>query len=234
VLTNIPASPAQVRRLPWMGVLSFNGVSREVAEIKKIKGTGVTVEQVLPDQPAANAGLKDGDIILAVNGENIEALANPDITAAALLAKIRRMPANQKVKFTIRRGEETKDVEVTLAPTPTLPDEAKRYLSPNLGFIVREKVMLDQYLDKSSTSSVPGLPVLLVGATTAAATAGMLQGDLIVNVNGQQVTTVAAMKKIIDDSLAADSKKPINVVVRRGDQSQNLTIKPIMSAASQP
>jgi serine protease Do len=232
VIVNIPASPSAVRRLPWTGIVSMTPLSKEVAEIKKIDRPAVTIEQVVADQPAAKAGIKDGDVLMAINGENLSPASNPGLAIAGFRQKTNHMSVGQKVKFTVRRGDETKDFEVTLAPTPTLPEEAKTYVSQNFGFITREKVPFDQYRDKSSAATVPGLLVLLVANNSPAAVYGLLQGDLVTSVNNQAVSTVDAIKKVIEGSITVDPKKAINVVVRRGDQTQSLIIQTTAPAAT--
>jgi serine protease Do len=227
VLVNIPASPAQVRRLPWIGVLNFSGISKEVADIMKLQGAGVMVEGVIPDGPAAKAGLADRDVILAVNGEKFPVAANPDTAALALQRKLYRMTIGSKVTLTVKRGDTTKDYEVSLAALPQLPYEAKRYLNMAMGFLVREKIDLDRYMDKSLAANVPGL--LVLAADGPAASAGLHEGDLITTVNNTPVTTTAGLKDAVEAS--AKGGKPVVIVVRRGEQTQTITIQP---QATQP
>ena len=87
VLLSIPASPAQVRRLPWIGVLNFSGVAKEAADIMKLDSPGVMIEGVIPKGPAAKAGLADRDVVLAINGEKFPPVAMPDMAAALLAAQ---------------------------------------------------------------------------------------------------------------------------------------------------
>ena len=68
---------------------------------------GVLIATVTADGPVAKAGLKDGDIITAVDGK---AVANLQEYRAQITGK----KAGDKVKFAVKRGTETKDYEVTL------------------------------------------------------------------------------------------------------------------------
>jgi len=85
----------------------YAGVGIIVSEDKQ--GRGILISKVLPDTPAERAGLKDGDIIIAVNGEDI---AGQPLEVVA--SKIRG-PAGSKVKLTILRNDETLEVEVERA-----------------------------------------------------------------------------------------------------------------------
>ncbi len=230
ILLNIPASPAQVRRLPWIGVLSFQAVTKEVADIMKLDSPGVMLEGVVPDGPAARAGLADRDVVLAVNGEKFPPMAVPDLAAAALQHKLFRMPAGAKVTLSVRRGEETKDYELTLEGVPQLPYEAKRYLSRVLGFLAREKIDLDRYTDKSPAANVPGL--LVVGTAGPAGSAGLREGDLITTVNNTPVSTVAGLKEAVEGAIAKGA--PVVLVVRRGDLTQAITIPPAGQQTAPP
>ena len=74
---------------------------------------GVYVEEVTPGGPAAEAGIREGDIILALDGRRIDAGAS---FAEVLFA----YEPGDSVRATVRRGANTFDVEVVLA---TRPDE---------------------------------------------------------------------------------------------------------------
>ena len=223
VLGNIPTSPAQTRRLPWIGVLTFAPVPKEVSDIQKLDKPAVMAEQVIPDQPAAKAGLQDRDVIVGINDQDIETLPTPELTAANFSTKLLRLTAGQSIRLAVRRMGEAKTIEVTPVPMPSMPQEAKRYLNQKLGFLVREKVVLDQYFDRTPTGAVAGLLTVLARADLPAGKAGLQQGDLIVSANDQPVSTAAAIKQIVE---GADAKKPISLVIRRGDQTQTLTIPP--------
>jgi len=189
VFANIPVSPDQARRIPWIGVLNFSGVAKEVAEIMNLQGPGVMIDQVIEGQVADKAGIQDRDVIVALNGKPIEQLSSPDLTARNFERLLTRMSAGENVTL-------------------------------------REKVMLDRYIDKSSTAKLPGLLTVLVAPESPAANAGLKQGDLVTYLNGQPVRTVGVFKQIVERALSADQPGPVNMVVRRGDADVALTIQP--------
>ena len=69
---------------------------------------GLEVMEVFADLAAAKAGLLQGDIILKVNGEQID---DPE----ALVDVVFATPADRPLNLTIRRGEEERVVEVRLS-----------------------------------------------------------------------------------------------------------------------
>ncbi len=72
---------------------------------------GLVILGVAPDGPAAKAGLKDGDILLAIDGKPFE-------TPEELTALVRALPAGKTVKTSILRDEKPLDVSVTLGTAP--------------------------------------------------------------------------------------------------------------------
>jgi putative serine protease PepD len=73
-------------------------------------GNGAQVVQVVPDGPAAKAGMQTGDVITAVG-------TRPVTTSTELTAAVRSEPPASDVTLTIRRGNQTQTVKVTLGST---------------------------------------------------------------------------------------------------------------------
>jgi putative serine protease PepD len=92
---------------------SYLGVSTRdtVVSDGAAKRAGAQVVSVNPSTPAANAGVKNGDVIIAVDGQRID-------SATALVAQIREMTAGDKATLTVIRGGARQDVSVTLAVKP--------------------------------------------------------------------------------------------------------------------
>jgi putative serine protease PepD len=92
---------------------SFLGVSTRdtVVSDGNAKRAGAQVVSVSANTPAASAGLKNGDVIIAVDGQRID-------SATALVARIREMTVGDKASLTIIRDGARQDVSVTLAAKP--------------------------------------------------------------------------------------------------------------------
>jgi len=73
----------------------------------KIKKNGIRVEKVLSDSPAENAGLQAGDIILSVNGNNID-------SPSALKNIIKKSETNKPLAILLQRGDMSLFVAVKL------------------------------------------------------------------------------------------------------------------------
>jgi len=73
----------------------------------KLKNKGVKVEKVLSDSPAENAGLQTGDIILSVNGKNID-------SPSALKTIIQKSEGDKPLAILLQRGDISLFVAVKL------------------------------------------------------------------------------------------------------------------------
>ena len=104
-LTARPAAGGQARRRRPGGSRVWLGVTGEDRDGK------VTLTQVIADGPAAKAGLKEGDVIVAVDGKAVGDYEK-------LLEAVRGKEAGDKVTLKIARGNETLEVAVTLEERP--------------------------------------------------------------------------------------------------------------------
>ena len=213
------------RRLPWTGAIVFAPVGQDLAGILKLEEPGVKVDRIVPDQPADKAGLKNNDVIVAMNGKPLEKMATPDLVAANFRRELFRMKPGERLSLKVLRGGRTESISFLLATMPKQAYEAERYVQRILGFMVREKVQMDEYADQGPTAKIPGLVVVLVGQQTAAAAAGLRQGDLITNVKDQPIKTVKAFKQIVDGAVANQPNEAINILIRRGEQSMAVSLR---------
>lgn len=89
--------------------VAFENVTAELAQDAELTVTeGALVREVVADSPAAEAGLQQDDVITAVNGEPVDA-------ERTLRDRLIAYEAGDTVTLTIARGDETLDIDVTLA-----------------------------------------------------------------------------------------------------------------------
>ena len=86
--------------------MAYGGFTGEDADV------GAKLTRVTDGGPAAEAGLKTGDIVVAIDGKIIGGYDD-------LLKNVRGAKAGEKVKFTISRDRKTQDIEVTYGKRPT-------------------------------------------------------------------------------------------------------------------
>jgi serine protease Do len=104
---------------PWIGVY-YQPVTKQLADERDLPSdSGVVIDStdnrpaVFPGSPAERAGLKEGDEIVAIDGEQID--ADRDLAEQIL----RHMPGD-KITLRVLRGDSTMEVDVTLG---TLPEQ---------------------------------------------------------------------------------------------------------------
>jgi serine protease Do len=225
ILDDIPSNPDQVRQLPWLGTLALEGVEKNLWVGYGLDSPGVRLHDVVPGYAADKAGLQENDIIVAVNDEPLELLPTADLTATEFSRDLAQHSVGEQVKVTFVRDGVGKETSVTLQAWPKRPQQAERYFDRNFGMYIREKVELDQYLDKSSAANVAGLIVLGVAANSPADKAGLRGGDLITTIAGQPVRTIEVYEQLVEKAMSSSATRSVDVLVRRGDEDKAISIR---------
>jgi len=153
-------------------------------------GDGALIAEVEPDSPAAAAGLRKGDVVVALNGHPVRA-------PAELRARLAVVPVGDTVEMKVQRGKDT----------PTLKAQ--------IGEIQRQAAtgQPSAELNGASLAEVQrgkdrALLVTQVETGSPAFAHGIRAGDLIVGVNQRRVTTSQELAK----ALRAQGRLALNVV----------------------
>ncbi len=158
---------------------------------------GALIGDVLPDQPAAEAGMKPGDVILTVNGEPVN-------DSGDLSRKIAATKPGDKVKITVWRGGDKKTLTVTIAERETETPKDKAGKSPQkdaindlLGMSVRTLTKEDAA--RMRLDETKGVVITRVENGKSADEGGLRVGDVIIGANGEEVSDMEKLTKIIED-----------------------------------
>jgi serine protease Do len=192
----------------WLGV-SLQPLTPELAEAFKVKDRkGALVAEVQPDSPAAQAGLKSGDVIVGFNGKPV---ANPGELARA----VAMTDPGQTARVTIRRDGVEKTLEVRLGEQAGDVERARLGLSvqPVTPPIARE-LGLD---------SPEGVVVTRVEEGSPAEDAGLRRGDVIREINRRPIRSLADFEKAAQ---AVRPGEPITLRVQRGRASLYVALTP--------
>lgn len=225
VIKNMP-SDGKSRRPSWIGISKFEAIEKETADIMKLDRPGVMIDKVIEKQPSAKAGLKNRDVILAMNGKALAGMATPNLVMQKFAREVMMLPLGRDISLTVLRGKDTLKFSLAPVPMPTLPGEATRLNVQDMGFLVREKVMLDRYLDPDATAEFEGLLVLQVAQGSPAADADLRVGDLLTTADGEKVTKVPRLRDIIKSAIDKKPPQAVTFVIRRGNQAKTVTIQP--------
>jgi serine protease Do len=157
---------------------------------------GALVLRVFPDSPAAEASLRERDVIVSVSGRPVA--AREDVTTAFY-----SVPADRPVRLGVRRGERT--VEVTLRPVRPPRGLGLGFLERGLGIGVEE--------------ARGALAIRRVAAGSEAARRGLRPGDVILGANGQRLADAEALGRQV---LRGVERGGLLLAVQRGRAVYNL------------
>jgi len=185
---------------PWIGARTNSIDTTMAAALGLDRAKGAVINELLEDGPADNAGLKKGDVILSVGGEDI----NDD---SGLRFKLATLKPREKTQIEYVRDGRTRTTRVRVDTPQELPLRDERALegvhpfngavivnmSPALG----EELGFDPYLE--------GVMVSKVVRGSAANYNRLRPGDLILDVNDTPVTSSRQLESIL-------LSEPIDVV----------------------
>ncbi|MGI8813314.1 MAG: DegQ family serine endoprotease [Pyrinomonadaceae bacterium] len=188
--------------------------------------SGVLVSNVKAGSAAEKAGLKRGDIIIAVNGEKIE-------DSNVLRNKVAGSLPGTEIKLTILRGGSQQEITATLeefnfdsattkeGPADPAPGTDKRGENGKLGLTLQPVTpQIEKQLELDPGTE--GLVVTEVDPSGAAAEAGISRGDVILEVNRKPVKSV----EDVQSSLEGTGSKPVLLLITRRGQTVFLTVRP--------
>lgn len=187
------------------------------------KDRGEIVRSVQPNEPAARAGIQQGDVILSVGGREV----NPDQTVSYLIANT---PVGSKVPLEVIRGGRRQNLTVTVGQRPTEEELAKQLggdqeeLTPENAPAVPGSAAIGLSLQALNPqiaralnlpATARGVVITAVDPNSDASEKGIQRGDLILSVNQQPVTTPAQVQAAVTAARAA-GRTSVLLLVKRG------------------
>ena len=164
---------------------------------------GVIIEDVIPDGPAATAGLRPGDIVLAVNDKPVQNIRQ-------FWLSLYPFAVGENVRVQILRGEQTISYQVPVSEKQDLQERLADLVTqeeakvPQLGILA---LTLDDKLMLLLPPLRNRFGVVVAGkeAYGAYQAEGPLPGDVIYSVNGTFVDSVDSLRSTLDNFKAADA-----------------------------
>jgi len=174
---------------------------------------GALVASVEPGGPADKAGLKTGDVILAMDGKPVE-------RSNELPPRVANVKPGTQTTFDVWRDGKRQQIAVTVgelkadkvaAAGGEAPREAAN--TGKLGLALRQ-------LTEAERRQLDGAQGLVVQeASGAAARAGIQAGDLVTAINGKPVKSVEDVRKLVPE------EGQVAILIRRGDASLYVPIE---------
>src|ERR1700676_1077726 len=228
----------------WLGVESQEISSEKAKELKLPAERGVLLERIVPDSPAAKAGLKDNDVITEINGQRVEG-------AAQFRRMIHEIPAGRSAQFTVWRDGHAQTVSVTLGKSEdhgnmwfkTAP-RAFSFQLPNIempevapmpdmdwgGVLAggRPRLGIDaedlsgQFGAYFGAPDGEGVLVREVNTGSPAEKAGVKSGDVITSLNGERIRSLGDLR----EKLAGKrEEKTVKLGVLRNKSTLSITVE---------
>jgi C-terminal processing protease CtpA/Prc len=229
----------------WLGVESQEVTSDKVKELKLPAERGVLLGRIVPDSPAAKAGLKDNDVITEINGQRVEG-------EAQFRRMIHEIPAGRSAQFTVWRDGRAQTINVTLgkseergnmwfksaprafsfqlpkieipevAPMPGM-DWGYGVMAggrPRLGIDAED--LSGQFGTYFGAPDGEGVLVREVNSGTPAEKAGVKSGDVITSLDGERVRSLGDLREKL---AAKHDAKTVKLGLLRNKSEMSLTVE---------
>ena len=219
------ATPSNLAKRVADALAEYGEVPRTTIEIDllHLERTGFTrgvfVDAVTSDGPAARAGVRPGDVILDVNGQQVTALFPEQIPP--VMAMFSERTPGETVQLGILRDSEPMTISVVLERL--LPDSGRELALREWGVSIRE---ITPFMARTRRlESTDGVLVAGVrsGGPASLAEIPVSWGDIIQQIDGTPVRTVAEMLKAYEAFLEADRRdeRPEKVLVQFDRNGKN-------------
>lgn len=228
----------------WLGVELHEVTAENAKELKLSAERGVVLGKIVPDSPAAKAGLKEKDVVTEVNGQRVEG-------AAQFRRMIHEIPPGRSAQITIWRDGRAQTLSVTLgkagerrhgfkmmAPEPgtfsfRMPEipaippmewngEILLGGRPRLGIDAED--LNGQLGTFFGAPDGEGILVREVNPGSPAEKAGVKAGDVITSLNGERIRSVGELREKLS-AKRDDKDKTVKLGVLRNKSEVSLTVE---------
>ena len=211
VIASARSGGTSVRR-PWLGA-KLQNVTPDIAESLGLKRpVGALVATVIDKSPASRAGLKTGDLIVAVDGQTVD-----DQNAFDYRFATKPLGGSAQLGV-VRGGKETKlSVALEIAPETPREEVVIQSRSPFMGVKIANisPALADELRLEASAE---GVVVLDVASGSTAQGLGFQRGDVIAQVNDEKIARTRDL-----DRVSKERQRLWRITIVRGGQSISVT-----------
>lgn len=193
---------------PWFGA-RMQEVTADLADSLGLdRPRGALITEVAPGGPAEKAGFRSGDVILSADGVEVNQPSGFDFRLAT-------KPVGQVARIGFWRDGKEQALDLTLEAAPGANGEDAVQITGNTRFAgtVVETITPAVAQDLGLDFSAMGVVVRSVADGSPAQQMGLRAGDIILNLNGQDMTDAESFK-----SLASQRPDAWKIVLQRGNQ----------------
>jgi serine protease Do len=209
----------------WLGV-GIQDLEPQLASELGLEAdaTGTVVTQVQPRSPADEAGFQTGDVVTGLNGESVAG-------AGELSRRVAGIDPGETATFTVIRDGDEQELDVTLAERPTgeiqmgrapaqqQPEGQAETTALGLAFAP----LSDETREELGIPDDTGVAVRSVEAGGPASEAGLREGDVILEIGREAVSSPEEAARRIDE-LAEGERQQVLVLINRGGGQRFVTV----------
>lgn len=199
---------------PWTGMVG-QSITPDMVDTLKLKSTqGSLTAQVTKNSPAEKAGIKAGDVILAINDKEVQ-------DPVALKFRLATVPLGSPIKLRISRDGKISEVTMTAEAPPENPPRDETLIKGANPFSGAVLVNISPALmeEMGSLGVEAGVVVYKVEGGVAARI-GLQRGDIPLSLNGEKITSVSQLRKLLE----SEHTSQWQIQLRRAGQTVNMTI----------
>jgi len=202
----------------WLGVL-IQSITPDMQEALDLSTRrGALVADVVENGPAAEAGIKRGDIIVQFDGAAVD-------SQHELPTMVAYLPVGTEIEVEVLRDGRVKTFKVTLKEMTDEAASAAAVKGPeemkgDLGLTVQE--MTPEIAGKLGLGSAKGVLISGVEPASPAAEAGLRRGDVVMEVDRKVIEDVKTLSKVLEETR---EKKSVLFLVNRGGRTIFIAVK---------
>jgi Do/DeqQ family serine protease len=200
-------------KLAWIGADGQQITAEIAASLGISVPNGVLLRSVYPGGPAANAGLKTGDVVFSVDGQPVNDMQS-------LNYRIATHKPGDVVKMHVHLGKQASDVSVTLALPPENPPRDVQTIggrNPLTGARI-ENLSPAVATELQLPLMARGVVLVSVAAGTPSGGYGFQPGDVVREVNGAEIRSTSELQRALSGTNHWD------LVIDRGGQRLTLSV----------
>jgi C-terminal processing protease CtpA/Prc len=228
----------------WLGVETHEVTADKTKELKLSAERGVVLGKIVPDSPAAKAGLKENDVVTEINGQRVEGTAQ-------FHRMIHEIPAGRTIQLTVWRDGRAQTISATLGKSeerrqamkmmtpmpgtfafrmPEMPDIPSMEWNGNLLGGGQPRLGIDAEDLNGQLGTFFGAPdgegilVRDVNSGSPAEKAGVKAGDVITSINGERIRTIGELREKLS-AKRDDKDRTVKLGVLRNKSEVSLTVE---------
>ncbi len=214
------------RPSPWLGIMGLQALPAEVAKFLKLENqSALVVSEVLEGGPAEAAGVKERDIIVAVDGKPLPRLKPPPVVAGWMEREVALRAPGETLRLSVLRGQERLELSPVLIDEPRMLREADRQYYDRLGFTIREFLFTDAVSNRIPEKERSGVIAHFVKSNSPAAAAGLRAEDWVREIDGVEVKTYAEAVEVLGRIDQDQARREFILLISRGGETSVLRVK---------